>query len=138
MRIIALIGFCCFLISCNSKDVTSVSATVISSTEIHIQDSVINVLPEYNSIIRKETSVKIGEVYFDTLTFLTFDGDYDYWFGEFKTSQLDTVYLVYDDFIKDDNVGNKMILQWKVDSLYEAGEGDELYYQERLITYKVL
>lgn len=123
-------------VSCETKEEnTTVQKSVV---ETQSADSIIEVLPVIYSEIRRGDTIAVGEVYVDTLTFLSFNSDYDYYYGEFETSLGDTVTLVYGELMDDKNVRRKLVAQWEMDSLYEAGENDELYLQERLIGFEVI
>lgn len=134
MKSLFLIAITLFLFnSCGSNE----EAFVEENSEKEItKDTLISPIPVYQSKIRG--NVDVGQIYTDTLTFLSFDSNYDYWFCLFQTRELDTVYMAYNDLVEEVNAGRIFIVQWKVDSLFEAGEGDELYFQERIISYDVI
>jgi len=122
--------------SCSSEENTRKEETIVEKVIDPVSEVTIsNSAPVYESKIRG--NVVIGEIYTDTLTFLSFDGNYDYWFGLFLTEKQDTVYVICDDVIEESNNGKEVVLRWEVDSLYEAGEGDELYYQERVVSLEI-
>lgn len=72
-----------------------------------------------------------GKVYTDTLEFIAFNDDYDYWFAVFKTKEGKEVNLNTSDPIEG-FAGRNYIITWKVEKYYEAGEGDTPYYAESL------
>ena len=129
-----------FFTACNSGEKPSETSNDNTPTEeiAIVEDTIINVVEPiiYQSDIRKGEAIIVGEIYIDTLTFLFYNDDADYFYNIFLTRQKDTVYIVCNDIIDNSNEGRLMTVTWKIDSLYEAGEGDELYYQERMIKYE--
>lgn len=75
--------------------------------------------------------------YFDTVEYFQF-AEYDYWYALVVTDQGDTAALATDELMDDVLSGAQLMIEWEVDSLYEAGEGEELYFKERLVSYEVL
>ncbi|MGM9475222.1 hypothetical protein ACS5PU_02285 [Pedobacter sp. GSP4] len=71
----------------------------------------------------------------DTLQFIHFDGNGDYWDAYFLNAQKDTVRLVTD---REFDLGVRdqlMKVQWKTDTLFSAGEGEAKYMDKRLIGF---
>ena len=85
-----------------------------------------------------KTDWKLGLTYHDTLEFISFDDNYDYAYGVFKTKDGNTVSLICDVLIESKLKHGIFAVQWRIDSLFEAGEGDESYYDERLLDYTVI
>lgn len=106
----------------NKKEVTVDLIDVTFSTELNTT----------------KTDWKLSEIYKDTLEFISFDDSYDYSYAIFKTSEGNTVSLVCDDVIDSKYTHGVFAIEWKIDSLYEAGEDEQLYYDERLLTYRVI
>ncbi len=73
------------------------------------------------------------EEYTDTLEFDVFNDDYDYWSGVFRTKEGSEVWLNTSDPIEG-VVGKNYVVTWKVGKFYEAGEGDQPYYQEQFLS----
>lgn len=80
----------------------------------------------------------LSKIYKDTLEFIEFDDSYDYAYAMFKTTGGRSVSLVYDDVIEAKFAHGIFAVEWKIDSLYEAGENEEMYYDERLLSYKII
>ncbi len=81
---------------------------------------------------------EIGKTYTDTLKFLSYNTDTDYWFGIFLTKKGDKVNLIYDEEIGEEYKNKLLIIKWKIDKFYSAGEEEEMYYAERLISFEIL
>lgn len=119
-----------FLTGCaaNDSEIKSDAETSETSSEI-----------AFESLIRPHKQQwDITENYYDTLTFDSWDDHYDYWYAFFKTEEGETVSMLADQAIDDKFSGSTFLVEWKIDSVYEAGEGDEHYYQERLLSYAIL
>jgi SH3 domain-containing protein len=115
--------------SCNSqsKDGTENSQNLDSPTI------------EFSSEIRpNKLAWNINEIYTDTLVYVDSNWDYDYAFSTFKKQNGKTVSLMYNEKIDPLLSGATFEIIWAVDSFYEAGEGDALYFAENLQSYKVL
>lgn len=100
----------------------TVSAAVTFSTELNLI----------------KTDWQLSTIYKDTLEFISFDDNYDYGYAMFKTKDGKSVSLVYDDIIETKLSHGIFAVEWKIDSLYEAGEEESLYYDERLLSYEVI
>lgn len=74
----------------------------------------------------------------DTLQFLSFDGNFDYWTADFLNAKNDTIQLVTDSVL-DDRLKNKMMsVQWKTDTLTEAGDNESKYAAKRMMSFTVI
>ena len=74
----------------------------------------------------------------DTMQFLSYNGDYDYEYVVLATQTGDTFSIVCWDCIDEAEAGKWFIVNWEMDTLYEAGEGDEPYQKEVLRSYQKL
>src|SRR5687767_9657728 len=64
---------------------------------------------------------KQPQLHLDTLQFIHFEGNFDYWYGVFIDPNKDTVQLVVNDPIPA-KFKNKLIeVKWFTDTLFEAG-----------------
>lgn len=72
----------------------------------------------------------------DTLQFLNFDGNTDYWYAVFLNREKDTVQLVSDTTLTDQLLGKLTEVDWKTDTLYEAGDDNRPYLAKRLLSFK--
>ncbi|MBD3636496.1 MAG: hypothetical protein HUJ25_04070 [Crocinitomicaceae bacterium] len=75
--------------------------------------------------------------YLDTAIFNRFDGNYDYWYA-YMTIDGEEQEFVVDEDISNQLSGSTLKIEWKIDTAYEAGEGDEPYEVKRLVNYEVL
>ncbi len=89
-----------------------------------------------SKIMPKNMSLKLGEQYTNVLMFIEFDDNYDYTFSIFKTEAGDTVTLYHNNPIDAKYKGKLLKVTWEIGTYYEAGEGDEEYYHEHLISFE--
>ncbi|WP_257668833.1 hypothetical protein [Parapedobacter tibetensis] len=88
------------------------------------------------SDLRPGEPLKLGKVYTDTVTFVDFNDDGDYFLFNVEKAQ-DTVWLIYQDehnFVR----GDRLAIQWEMDSMYFAGDPEELDFTERLVSASLL
>lgn len=78
------------------------------------------------------------ETYTDTLEFLRYEDDYDYAFLVFKTKDGKEAQFVSSIGMDNSLNGSSCLVQWYIDTLYEAGEGDMPSLQEILDYVEVL
>lgn len=94
-----------------------------------------NVFPVIKVAV-KPASVPSVEKHTDTLQFIHYDDNFDYWYALFLNAKNDTVKLVTDKALSE-TVRDKMLeVQWKTDTLEEAGDNDAKYAAKRLLNYK--
>lgn len=123
-----------FLISCSGNEKSYIDST-IDTDEIIQTSSII----EFESDLRPDKKEwDLNETYKDTLEFESFEDQYDYWMAIFKTKSGSSVSLNYNDPIEASLNHSIFAIEWEIDSFYEAGEGDELYYDEKLISYQII
>ncbi|MGB1247970.1 MAG: hypothetical protein ACPG4Z_03735 [Chitinophagales bacterium] len=139
----------------NSNDDTkdTSTGTVIDSTEI-IQEEVLNeeiaknkevfndfgeitpIKTQFTSTIRLNSIISLDELYTDTIEFHTYNDDYDYFYLEGEKDGI-KVALIYDwdtdDMNYNFNLGDTISIQWKMDSIYIAGDGETLDFTEKVI-----
>lgn len=120
-----------------SMSLSSCNATQESDSNIELTDSVSMVTEvEFETPLRPGIKVwDINQTFIDIVEFDKFETNYDYWYAVFITSEGEFVWVAYDDSIDEALHGSKFQIEWKIDSLYEAGDGDALYYKERLLAY---
>ena len=68
----------------------------------------------------------------DTLQFIHFEGNFDYWYGVFINARKDTIQLVVNDVIPAKWKDQLVEVKWLTDTLYEAGDHDSKYAAKRL------
>lgn len=85
-----------------------------------------------------KTDWMLSTIYKDTLEFVSCDDSYDYMYAMFKTMDGRSVSLVCDELIDSKYTHGLFAIEWKIDSLSEAGESEEMYFDEKLLTYKLL
>lgn len=92
----------------------------------------------FKNNIRPNQKLKLHTVYTDTIRFMNYNDNYDYFFLEAKKNNKD-VSLIYNwditkkyDFKKNDLIK----IQWKIDSIFIAGDGETLSFSEYVIDAK--
>ncbi|RPD39508.1 hypothetical protein [Chitinophaga barathri] len=74
----------------------------------------------------------------DTLQFIHFEGNYDYWYAIFLNAAKDTIHLVTDS-VPDDNLKNNLFeVKWFTDTLEEAGDNNSQYAANRMTAFRVI
>ncbi|WP_157263802.1 hypothetical protein [Pedobacter sp. Leaf176] len=74
----------------------------------------------------------------DTLQFIHFEGNYDYWSCVFLNSKKDTVTLVTDTVISGRYRNRMFLVTYFTDTLYQAGDNDSKFTALRMSNFKVL
>jgi len=128
---ICFIAFTFLLLSCENKSKTKEqeNETILSQSDTIIKD--------FTSRLRLDETLALGTAYTDTVDFVGFNdqGD-DFIFSVAKNK--DTIGLIYNTgevtFVR----GDKIAIQWKMDSLRPAGDPDYLDHTEFLIGSKLL
>lgn len=88
----------------------------------------------YTSDLRTDTKVPLGKVFTDTVAFVGFNDDGDYFLCQVRKGQ-QTVSLVYDelaDHRPDLLRGDTIEIRWRMDSIRVAGDGESLQFTEWL------
>ena len=88
-----------------------------------------------SSKLRGDEVLEIGKIYKDTVVFLENITDYDYFFF-LVSKEKDTVGIIYYDEKIPFRKGDTIALQWKMDTVYIAGEGDILSFEEWYVSGK--
>ena len=88
-----------------------------------------------SSKLRGDEVLEIGKIYKDTVVFLENITDYDYFFF-LVSKEKDTVGIIYYDEEIPFRKGDTIALQWKMDTVYIAGEGDILSFEEWYVSGK--
>ena len=88
-----------------------------------------------SSKLRGDEVLEIGKIYKDTVVFLENITDYDYFFF-LVSKEKDTARIIYYDEEIPFRKGDTIALQWKMDTVYIAGEGDILSFEEWYVSGK--
>ena len=75
-------------------------------------------------------------IHTDTLQFIHFEGNFDYWSCVFLNSSKDTVTLVTDSMIADNFKNRLFEVKWFTDTLFEAGDNDSKYAADRMSHFR--
>lgn len=124
MRLILFLSFSLFLFSCNNnKQTAAVSTGTINTTG-----------PQLSSPLRPGENIVLNQPYTDTLEFIKFNDDGDYYLC-FVKKNTDTIGLIYDSeyhFVR----GDEIAITWKMDSIRYAGDSEVLDYTAFLVAAK--
>ena len=85
---------------------------------------------------KKVKSNPVVKLHTDTLQFIHFDGNADYWTCVFLNSQKDTITLVTDSVISDGFKNRIVEVKWFTDTLFEAGDNDSKYAADRMSHFR--
>lgn len=111
------------------KTVQKDSTNVKSATNIATNENLV-------SYLRPNEKLKIEETYSDQVEFVNFDGNGDYaLFTVQKNKKLVSFYTNLED-ARPFKRGDILDVNWKMDTIYEAGEGEKQDFGEWLITAK--
>lgn len=109
-----------------------------SIIEKSIEEGTITSPTEFKSKLMAYENLKLNTVYTDTVNYVKFDDNFDYWLF-FVKKQKDTIGLIYNKeelpkFVK----GEEIEIQWKMDSLRPAGDPEFLDFKEFCLSAKRL
>ncbi|PRD56637.1 hypothetical protein C5749_05225 [Sphingobacterium gobiense] len=122
--------------ACQSSNKSDTQATQADSSRPESMSIAEDTLSKLQSKLRVGESLTLGAVYTDTVSFVDVNDDGDYFLLHVKKTK-DTVGLLYDgsyDFVR----GDKLAIQWKIDSIRPAGDPDFLHFTERLLSASVV
>jgi PBP1b-binding outer membrane lipoprotein LpoB len=77
-----------------------------------------------------------AKIHTDTLQFIYFEGNFDYWSCIFLNSSKDTITLVTDSMITNDFKNRLFEVKWFTDTLYQAGDNDSKFAANRMSHFK--
>ena len=75
-------------------------------------------------------------IHTDTLQFIHFEGNFDYWFCVFLDSSKDTVTLATDSTIEDRFKNQLFEVKWFTDTLVQAGDNDSKFAANRMSHFR--
>lgn len=115
-------------------------STTETDTSIADEDSVVNEIEAdgLSSVIRPGQDLSINEKYTDTLTFQEYETEYDYWYARFSLGENESVYLAYNEDIPNALKGSTFLVEWKIDTFYEAAEYEAIYFSERMLNFEII
>ena len=77
-----------------------------------------------------------AQIHTDTLQFIYFEGNFDYWSCIFLNSSKDTISLVTDSMITYNFKNRLFEVKWFTDTLYQAGDNDSKFAANRMSHFK--
>jgi len=139
MKQLYCIALLAMLFSCkDSKEATAESLKEnVTKDTLSVNEAGDNVSNlNLTSNVRPGEKLKLEEVYDDTVEFVNFDGNGDYaLFTVQKNKKLISFYTDLAD-AKTFKRGDLLDVAWKMDTIYEAGEGEKLEFAEWLVNAK--
>lgn len=123
------------------------SSTEFSTAPITISDTLkgLSADPEEDLLVSFKSDLRpdkldwnLSEVFIDTLELIDVNTDYDYYFMLFKTRKGKEIRLNTDEVIDNYYQNRDFRVEWKVGEFHQAGEGDELYFAEEVISVERL
>ncbi|WP_051435832.1 hypothetical protein [Tenacibaculum sp. 47A_GOM-205m] len=92
-------------------------------------------LDSFKSRLRPDEQLELKTIYNDTVTFLSYDDNYDYWYFLAKKNK-DTVQIMYYDIPINELVkGDTISIKWELKILQEAGDEDITYLKPYLVSF---
>ncbi|KAF2510598.1 hypothetical protein [Flavobacterium foetidum] len=89
----------------------------------------------FKSILRPNQDLELNKVYTDTVQFIEYNTDFDYYFIDVKkVNEIVGLNTNSDDI--DFNRGDVLEVKWKIDSIFIAGDGERLDFSEWLVDVK--
>ena len=124
--------------------VTVTEESYVDGKKVTIKKFHINRNGEFNEIktnfksdIRPNLKIILNKIYTDTIEFGAYNDNYDYWYLEGKKNG-NEIRLIYNwkegtESKYDFKYGDILKVQWKMDSIFIAGDGETLDFAERVI-----
>ncbi len=90
-----------------------------------------------SSVLRLNEKIEFGKIYTDTVNFISFDDNYDYWYFLAQKNK-DTVQIMYSVDIPINELvkGDKIEINWGMKRLEEAGDPEISYVKPYLVSFK--
>ena len=105
--------------------------------EVYIEDNTSKI--DFSSALRQaKTDWNLEETFEDTLEFIEFNSDADYFFAKFKDQYGDKFSFNSKEEIPEKYENKNMVVQWKVGKYYEAGENDAVYYKMKMVKFETI
>ena len=140
---ILLIALSFGFLGCNnsveSKKTDPITTALVDTTQLNVAEvkEVIEVKDTFHSSLRPNAPILLNKTYTDTIEFATYndDGDYALLMGKKNNKE---VVLIYNTDWRDNEkynfkYGDLLKVNWNMDSIYLAGEGEALDYKETAI-----
>ncbi|MCH8904267.1 MAG: hypothetical protein IIA45_10175 [Bacteroidetes bacterium] len=138
---------CLVLFSCSTKPEEKVESEKYEIAELAEQVE-INKTEEYDiheKIEGFQSELRLGktdwnleETFTDSLEFIEYNTDYDYWYAVFKNKEGKEIALYTNTEIDNFYQNRDFVVKWRVGKFSEAGEGEAIYYSEKLVSYNML
>lgn len=109
----------------------AVAVTVLAACNTKVSEA-----PHEGESITEQPVIAETTLNTDTLQFIHFEDNFDYWYAVFLNSKKDTVNLVTDSIVPA-GFKNKLVeVQWFTDTLSEAGDNESKYEAKRMQAFK--
>lgn len=124
------------LSSCNNNEGTKKIPLKTPVTDRIIENNVVNSSnKKFKSSLRPSQDLELHKVYIDTVQFIEYNTDFDYFFIEVKKGN-DIAGLNTNSDNINFNRGDILEVKWKIDSIFIAGDGETLDFSEWLVNAK--
>ncbi len=140
-----LLSFCinaCKDTSVESKktasDIEFKTETEVIETQIKQEsDKKTPTTSKLSSALRPNEKIELGKTYTDTVDYISFDDNSDYWYFLAQKNK-DTVQIMYHADIPINELvkGDKIVIDWEIKILEEAGDDDITYVKPYLISFR--
>jgi hypothetical protein len=140
LALFTLLLFC--VIGCKDKSQdskeqeNSIESEVVEITEVTEISEKSDLPEDFKSLLRPNEKIELGKIYSDTINYVEFNDGGDDWYFIVEKNK-DTIGLIYN---KEQTTklfrGNKIEINWKIDSIRYAGDPEFLNFKEFLTSYK--
>lgn len=136
MKLFYPLALLVLLSSCNQKEKTEKLPRKAPSKEKIVENSNDKSLNrKFKSTLRMNQDLELHKVYTDTVQFIEYNTDFDYFFIDVKKGNNVAGINTNSDDINF-NRGDVLEVKWKMDSIFIAGDGERLDFAEWLVGVK--
>ena len=107
-----------------------------TNTKKKVHTTVGTIPTKFTSLLRPNEKLELGKIYTDKVKYVNFDDNGDNWLYLVKKDK-DTIALISLDIEKSEFIrGDELEIQWKMDSIRNAGDPEFLDFREFLVSAK--
>ena len=107
-----------------------------TNTKKKVHTTVATIPTKFTSLLRPNEKLELGKIYTDKVKYVNFDDNGDNWLFLVKKDK-DTIALISLDIEKSEFIrGDELEIQWKMDSIRNAGDPEFLDFREFLVSAK--
>ncbi|MFD1605217.1 hypothetical protein ACFSJW_01340 [Flavobacterium artemisiae] len=136
MKLFYPLALLVLLSSCNKNEKTEkLPSKSLSKEKIVEKTSDKSLNQKFKSTLRPNQDLELHKVYTDTVQFIEYNTDFDYFFIDVKKGN-DIAGLNTNSDNINFNRGDVLEVKWKIDSIFIAGDGERLDFAEWLVSAK--